>query len=478
MRTARAEDYRRRACQRAFPVTLLEFSFDQVPGLGAGLMRFQGAPAVICGGNGVGKTTILDALYLLLGGERSLLSEQRLQRLQGSVLKCKVSIDRAINEFSVRVTPEGVERDSNDTGFEVLFLDPGAQCNRWLRLMEDMANVEELLEPIEAAESDENELDEVNYLVGKSYISRKVYEIEEFDEPIPFVKVEVPEASYGFLEMGLGELCLNVLHWQLSNAPKNSVILIEEPESFVSPRSQRCLVDVLCRLAVVRGFFPVLTTHSWGVAGRLPIDKVTLIHGRPAGSKNIGILQPPRPHQLNDVLAVPHQQKLLILVEDSTAEQFARAIIEHTDPDFLVSFEIAQMGSATRIRYLLEHFPKTKIIFLVGLYDAGYDAEHNKPNWDHRFLPGENPPERELRLMTKDRSDSLAITTRRDEQDILAALAALEGVDDHDWLIELARCLGKEVPSLVDSLVRVWLQDTKNQQAATTFVGELRELID
>ena len=357
------------------------------------------------------------------------------------------------------------------------FLDPGPQCNRWLTLLEGQANLDELLEPLEPAESDAKEVEEISYLVGKTYDSRQVFEIEELGETIPYVSVRVGQASYSFSEMGLGELALNILHWQLSHAPRRSVVLIEEPETFVSPRSQRCLVDVICRYAVEREFFPIITTHSLGVAGRLPREKVVLVHGFSAGSPDIGVLQPPRDDQLNDVLGVPRRRTGLLLVEDTAAKLFAAAILDRVDPSLFGSFEFCHAGDATQIRQILECFPQTSIVTLVGLYDAGYDAQHSEPHWGYSFLPGDNPPERELRNALDAHPEIAAGALGRTVEELHAAAAALAGEDDHDWLTGLAERLGKSDEQLVDGLADAWLAAEANYDAAVALAGNVRALL-
>ena len=477
MRALKAEDHRRRALERPYPLSIQCLSFEDMPGLGAGEIKFSDGPSVICGGNGVGKTTILRAIHLILSGEHGALPSYSLGPLLGSTLRCRISVDGEDKLYEGRVTESGLERDGEVPSLRVGLLDPGSQCTQWLAELRGMANVRELLDAVEPARSNARELVEISYLVGKEYRARHLYELGDEEDSLPYITVESGGKSYSVEDMGLGELVLNTLHWQLDHLPRRGIVLIEEPETFISPRSQRCLVDVLCRVAVEREVLPIITTHSYGIAGRLPRERTILVHPGMREDDSIGIIRQPAVDQLNDVLGLPSYRSTIVLVEDRVAELFAKSILDRTDPSLLGSVQFTVVAGETEITEILEHLPRVPATSLVGLYDADVASLPQGVPWPVMRLPGRRAPEGELRAALDAHTTEGATAISRPLEVVAAASAALRGIDDHDWMLDLADRLNKELPSLIDGLSATWLEPEANREAASQLAVSLRDAV-
>lgn len=473
MRAARAEDFRRRAYQRRFENRVVSLKFANVPSIGTGELTFEAGPNFICGGNGVGKSSVLHGLYLSLSGDASALPPRSLQRLEGGRFDCVIATEAGEREAAVKISGGKVSQLRSVDGLDVHYLDVGPRCYRWLTSLAQMANIDELLESVEPAESNEEELIEIRYLTGKAYEAHAMYEIDEFgDDILPYPKVSVRGRQYGFEDMGLGELALNVLHWFLKRSVRRSVLFLEEPETFVSPRSQRCLMNLVCKYAVERELNILSTTHSFGVVGQFERKVVTLLH---SGVPDIGVIRPPRPHQLLNVLGVNQGASALIIYEDRAACSFGSSIIERLDPDLAYSLEAQIAGDASKIGRALISLPKNQIVNLIGVYDADFEIQDDDDHCNRTNLPGSRAPESELRQLLPDLQQQVAEALKCTATDVGAAHASLEGSDDHDWLVELGKILHINLTTLVDGLVSVWLDDDGRATRARAFVAEIRE---
>ncbi len=374
-----------------------------------------------------------------------------------------------------RIESGAVIADGPDVPSGVVFLDLGVTCPEWLTLLARTANLDELLASLAPAISARDALDEVCYLVGKDYVERLVYEIDELGEDsIPYFNVRTSAAQYASEDMGLGELALHVLYWQLSSAPQNSIVLIEEPETFASPRSQRALVDLVCKYCETRGLCVVITSHSLGIVGRLPIGHVRLLF---QGGTGAGVVTPPRPHQLNEVLGVPVRPVALLLVEDDAARMLTALLIDKLDPDLRFVVQVQPVDGADGINAALKGFPENQLIRLVGVYDGGYEVNATGHHWPHVNLPGADGPERTLRQALAGRTRDLAVLARRDEEDVEIALGTVEGFDDHDWARALAERLAISIDRLFEHLLDVWLSVGANRDAANRFCSEVKGLV-
>src|SRR5207249_4749613 len=98
----------------------------------------------------------------------------------------------------------------------------------------------------------------------KEYSECKIFEVPEYDEieKFPYFKATSNGVSYGSETMGQGELSLLIVLWELLTLPKNSILLLEEPETHVSPRSQEALMNVIAQNIVEKGIWTIVTTHS------------------------------------------------------------------------------------------------------------------------------------------------------------------------------------------------------------------------
>ena len=93
-----------------------------------------------------------------------------------------------------------------------------------------------------------------------------------------YFEVTTEGVTYGSEMMGLGELALHLMLWHLERVEPQSIMLIEEPETHISPRSQQALLNVLARASARKKLWVIVTTHSAGIVARIPREHIRLVY--------------------------------------------------------------------------------------------------------------------------------------------------------------------------------------------------------
>lgn len=483
LRKARFDDHWRRTFVRAYPSRLEVLKFERLLCLADGEVAIPAGICAIVGGNGVGKSALLAAISELLADAELPLGVGHQARLRNSKLEGTATDPVGRKNIIVREDAEGV-RTLDEDKFEAEFywLEPSYLVNLTHKQVIEDANFSELLEPLSPSKLDTDELETLWYLLGKKIDSCSIYEITEYGDldPFPYFIAEAGDHSYGSESMGYGELSLLFVLWKLRTIEKNSVLVLEEPEAHVSPRSQRALMDILAKACDEKGLSIILTTHSPAIIANLPNRNIVLISKSAHGTTtSIG----PTKTQVNDLLGATTQKRALVLVEDRAAHQFTIALLGETNLDVLSQVEVVQAGSAAKIDSVLSALPLSKHGWLnvIGVYDgdmrARVDPRHF--NWPHLFLPGEVSPEHVLRdslISRQDGQELLAAELHRTRDAVGVALDAVDGLDAHDWFTQLPVSLGCDHPALMAALIRIWLRD--NEQTANAFVQSIVEAMN
>ena len=468
LRNAKTNDvWRKLYSRKDLPLGKVKIKFSGVTELGSRELTILPPISLICGENGVGKSSLLWIIYRALcpearieGGHRSLPPKLP----SGSVDSIEISLQLPTGTKTFTDLDEAYKElgDENDKP-TVIFIDPTFQIPELVRTIRADNNFADLLEGVKPLELDEDNLELVCVLVGKAYEKVSVYEVENYAEyeVFPYFKVEASGAAYGSESMGLGELSLLYMFWILSTIDKPSIVLLEEPETFVAPRSQRALIDIAAKFTSEKKLFLIISSHSGIIAGRVPNTHLNLVT---KGNPNVVIAPNPAAHLLIERLGLFSYKSAVLLVEDASAKALLSAILFNQDSRLASSCEIAIAGSDSEITTALKALPNKNLnrFRLVGVYDG--DAR-NKPEirdaavaWPKIFLPGDTCPETMIQLHVR----SLGIATvatelARSEVDVETAFGGAAGKNHHDWLIEVCAALRMEVDEFFERLAPSWV---------------------
>ncbi|HWB06726.1 MAG TPA: AAA family ATPase [Verrucomicrobiales bacterium] len=368
--------------------------------------------------------------------------------------------------------------DPEALDFEVILIDPAFEIPDLIKSYREEQNLGEALEQVEPIIYAPEELSEVSWLVGKTYSACRVYELDGFyNRPVaPYFCAESGGGVYATEEMGLGEASLHYIFWALKRAQKKSLILIEEPETFISARSQSALMDLLAKTCLVKDCTAIVTTHSPQVFSKVP-PKDTLIMVQSNGVPKV-IVKDTSPARLAALSVPPVNEKAgYLLVEDRMAREFTRYWMRFACPELLGHWRVIDLGSAGHVVALLKIFPimGDKWFRAVGVLDG----DERDKNWTSKapisYLPTNDPPEVYLRTTILANAGGIAADLNLDPEEFQISLAALDGMDHHDWFMELANAFamkGLTFEKLVACAVETWI--AANEEISAMAAEELR----
>lgn len=466
VRLARRADHWRHLSRvkRSFDLESVEIRGK--PPLGDLKVELPANLAVICGLNGVGKTTLLRVLEGLGAGVDVIAARCRSELLQYGHAKLDVLSDGRI------VTAE--LGSSTVDGLEVVVVDAFEGCSQALAMGAE-SNFADLLEGVEANVWDEHGCTRAGIVVGRPYESIEVKEIElpsdldrNFGEAVvPFFTVESRGAAYSSPDMGMGELAALTALWQLDRALPQSVVIVEEPESFLSSHATVALLDVLVEAIDRKNIYGVVSTHSPDVVGRTPLEHIVVlttdlngatVHRRPVSRA-----------ELEHLLQSHAGQSRLVIVEDEVARIFVEEVLASTLGLWAQSIEIQEAGDADAVLRLCRDLPLFHSTKLVGVVDgdqrerAGESGDLKSPI---AVLPGDRGPEWLLLDVVRQEAPRLAVSLGRSEMDVAQVLERRGGADPHDWFDVVAEDLRLEKGFLIRASVQCWLDSEEARQVA------------
>lgn len=479
LRAAKFNDFWRTTFSRAYPERLQSIALERSKAIADTKIGLPAGIVALVGGNGVGKSTFAHAIAegLFETSRAPDLATQH-DRISGSEVTFSLTKDGV--RFSRHVAFVGNDRSiQGSTTLICNWLDPSLFAMKCRQQIQGDGAFDEILDGVTPRDLSEADLALASYVVGKQYTRCQVWEVSEYGpfDVWPYFRVSTRGAEYSSESMGQGELALLSAIWAISRFPRNSIAIIEEPETHVSSRSQMSFMDFLAKQCAERGMNFVLTTHSATILQRIPKNNVFLIVSKGQRSE---VIPSPHFHQVSALVGGGISHRSLVIVEDRAGKALCEAMLEFTDPDLArqVAYAVARDGESEIVR-ILKTMPRVGGWgILVGCFDGdqrGRQASLTLP-WPHVFLPSNHPPDMLLRdwLAQQDISE-LARRLSVDENDVTVAIAAAEGVDHHDWFRIVAQNLHQTEDALLKATARIWSQ--YNEDLVRQFGSELKDAI-
>lgn len=492
MREAKVQDHWRHVYTNPYHNSLVSFRYSNIVGLGNGEIHFRGGISAICGGNGVGKSTVLDAIAGTLISPEYAKNHIAHRRFPSTVLEAELIINGTRVTRRMTFSDDGQD-STGDIDCEITLLNPATLALSVISFLNKMENFAEVLESLEPRVASDVELRELSYIVGKQYDSLETYEVEDYSlgkdttdrtsgandvtMPFPYFRVTTGSVTYSSETMGFGELSLFILVWTLKRVSENSILLIEEPETYISPSSQKKLMNFMARMSDIRHIWIVLTTHSASIVEHIPLDKITLLSRSNVG---VSVIDTPSQFQLDEVLDKSHSYSGVLLVEDHVAELFLRSLLSKMAADIYRRYEILIAESEGTLSRLKSCFPKgSSWLEIAVIYDGDQRDKQEAGNIPHGFLPSSLPPEKLLQDVTLGNMEMLSERIKRPIDDLRVVLDALQGRDSHDWLEELIGKLAIQEDVLIDHLVGIVLDTNEGIRLhASELVQQIRSIFE
>lgn len=423
---------------------------------------FNSGITAICGKNGSGKSSLLRTIY-------NFFSESSLRHSKEGL---KVSKIIAFNHKEEVLPQESIKNIS--------ILEPFSVFQKIHEFITTTDNVEELLEGVDYnSVLDAKAIrEELSNVVGKSYSSIKVYEIEDIfpeDENfiLPIFEVQTSSGlSYSNSNMGTGEFICIYIFWYLSWIEKETILLIDELENSISAYSQMRLLDYLAKISSFKGIWCVITTHSEHILNKVGLSNIRILSELP--SKGLHVVRPEHQIKYLNSLGVGKDISGSILLEDSCALSFCKELINKFNPYFLREKQLVGLGGESNIEKLIKHFkPHQEInydFFAVFDADMSHKLESMRTSKIKSIaLPSGdlNNPDVEIWNTLFEHVEALATSLDISKSIFEESIEEHSVKDYHERLISISSDINIPVDRIRASVIKKWIEI--NPQKAAEF---------
>ncbi|WP_169739751.1 ATP-dependent nuclease [Amycolatopsis taiwanensis] len=440
------------------PYPLRAVTIDGHAHLGTVTAALESGVTVFCGVNGVGKTQFLKTLSAHLDGGDT---------------------GDATVETQVQAIAKTVKCVHVDTGWECF--DTVNQVSRTPSLDERRAASDQ-------PPKDKQTAALLGFILNRDYDSASAQELDRDDTDSTgtstwyYYELTYRGATYGPREMSLGELAASIVLRALRTARHGSVLLLDEPENFLSPQARRRLLDVIVSHAVERKLSVVIASHSIEMAHRLSTTSLRTIERASQGT-GVAIDRMTFPSQVARAIGIEQRPDVLLLVEDAFARLLLKAILARQVPAWRMELGIVEVGrehgsvggGEGAVNQVAKVLSDNNIgIRVLGVLDGDARKQkdfHDKPYLT--FLPGQVDPESVVLDALAASPSSAASALDVPEEAIAKGLRAVEGVDSHDRPATLCQTVGVEVTEIVGYAARWFATSPHHAQ----HVRELMEKI-
>lgn len=451
MRGARSQDYWRRARRGCSRNTLEQITFSNVIGVGTGSLIFQSSINVLCGKNGLGKSTLLKGISATLNSNLKSSFRGTEARVRSGRFKVSVK-DR---EGAVKV----YSFSSIDNNAPVTYIDTSEACQIYLNAINAEKDLENAISQVDFGPLGSKDQTEIKRILGRDYTQIEYAELDDLidDEVVPYFRVTRRGIVYESADMALGELSILYLCWVINREPKGTIFLLEEPENFLTPHAQRYVCDYLAFSCVSKGSWFLISTHSEHIVERVGLDNTqVLVEGD--SSCPVVIKSPRHNYEYLQHLGLSPKKKGIILVEDTSARIAVNTAFQHFGSFIKHDYEVVKIGGTAAIDAILKNFPNKSEFNVVGIFDGN---ERERFKYDdpilYSFLPTELSPEEALRKLVVEDPPKASEHLRVPTAALRDSLSVVEGDEPHDWLVHLAELLGMDYPECLKGLCSHWV---------------------
>lgn len=278
--------------------------------------------------------------------------------------------------------------------------------------------------------------------------------------------------KYSNFHQGAGEDATADLVALLQNAPRHSLVIIDEVEASLHPRAQRRLMTELIELAQKNRLQIIVSTHSQYVLEQLPPEARLVLTTDEQGVKEVIYgATTELALSLMDDEAYP---ELIVYCEDDKAEYLIQRFIAFTDPDSLSRLTAIIAGPASSVKTLGLMAKQGRLPGLViGVLDGDQAASPGCV-----LIPGRAAPERAVyEGLTVDGWRIVAERLGVREGDLADGWEHARRIPQkhHVWTERIAEKLPAHIRKsrIWESACDVWIEDMLDEQIRKDFVDEL-----
>jgi energy-coupling factor transporter ATP-binding protein EcfA2 len=440
------------ANRKKFNTKICNLSIKNVPLFEDADITVNSALTSICGRNGIGKTSLLKLMYGILSKDRcnvGIFSSSDIEN---------ISIDIIINGEKQTFTPslgEGLRNveyfDSSSMALQVINeLNSSPEKNGWFNTSDPYYLLND-------------NLFFVQKITGKKYEYVKVNEVEGIIDDLTFPYFEVKEINsdiiYTSESMGQGEHKLLIAIWKLIYTENNSILFIEEPESFICPVSQKNFMDFLAYTIDTKKLNVLMATHSEHILSPQGLNSVLVLAKK---GKKFTISKCGYNYRYFHALGLAPEKRNIFLIEDDFAKLVLEYILKIKNTYLYSTCYLHNLCGESNIQKVSEHYKDSTGLNIVAVFDADQvkDRGVNSSYIRKVFLPSssELPPEAEVIDCIKQNIQAYAQKLGEKVDYLEGEIEALT-CDHHDFFIELSKILSdKHLSTLKGYAIALWIE--------------------
>jgi predicted ATPase len=199
------------------------------------------------------------------------------------------------------------------------------------------------------------EVESLSRILGKEYSEVAIIEHKLFRTMGTSVFLKTNHSAYSEAFAGSGETAAAVLVSELSSAPENSLVLLDEPEVSLHPGAQKELINYILTQSKLKKLQVVISTHSPSIVETLPMESIKVFDEMPNGK--IHVHENISAGQAFFFIGHSPSNRLNLVVEDELAEKMVRAVLKEKGNAFASVFNVQHTaGGAPNLFRKIEVF--------------------------------------------------------------------------------------------------------------------------
>ncbi len=459
----------------SFPKRLDAVQITNIRGWEGQRIEFKLPIVAICGENGAGKSTILQAAASVYSRDDEIpwfasdfFPDTPWEVVSNAEIGYTVRQGPNITSGSVRKPTDRWRGNPGRPQRHVEYVDLGR-----LQPVSGRTGYLKLAKPsvleTRATQIENDKLRRLSEIMGRSYSAGKMAGTDaDDDREVTVVSIGGKEVS-GF-HQGAGESV--ILELLQKEPPQYSLVLIDEVETSLHPRAQRRLMRDLAELCRLKEWQIILTTHSPYILDQLPPDARAYILPN-NGKKEVvfGVSPDFAMTQMDDEI----HPECDLFVEDERAKLFLQEILVQFAPDLIQRVDMLPFGAATVGQALgqmvkNQRFKRPTLVFLDGDQPVSEGCI---------LLPGGDAPERIVFKALKSKQWSLLDSkTSRDFAQLADACdKAMTAENHHEWVDSAATKVVLSGDSLWQAMCAEWAANCLDEADAEKIIAPIREAL-
>jgi hypothetical protein len=190
------------------------------------------------------------------------------------------------------------------------------------------------------------ELSAMRNILGRNHESATVKTVLLDDLFHPYVVVKINGKTLNTTQLSLGEFWVHQVFWEQDRLSPGCLLLLDEPESFLSALGQRPFIHEVARRCLVRKLQLVVASHSPDVLSRFRLQDIRICVKDAEGK--ILVVRPENLAQVRRSVGIEVQTKTLVLVEDPFAANLLQTIFAQLNVP-MGSIEVIAVGGESEV---------------------------------------------------------------------------------------------------------------------------------